>query len=141
MAADPACIFCKIIAGQIPCLKVYEDDTVLAFLDIGPLVKSHTLVIPKNHVATIMDSSPEQIAAITGRLPKIARAVLAVTGAPACHILVNNGAEAQQSVHHLHFHILPRAKGDSFHIPWNAGSLDKVAAARMAAEIAQRIAP
>jgi histidine triad (HIT) family protein len=139
MPTDPTCIFCKIIAGQIPCLKVYEDDAVLAFLDIGPLVKGHTLVIPKQHVATVMDAPPDLMAAIAGRLPKIAKAVLGVTGAPACHVLVNNGAEALQSVDHLHFHILPRAKGDSFRIPWNAGKLDQTAATQMARDIAQHI--
>ena len=141
MATDPTCIFCKIIAGQIPCLKVYEDDVVLAFLDIGPLVNGHTLVIPKQHVATVMDAPPELLAAVSERLPKIAKAVLQVSGAAACHVLVNNGAEAQQSVHHLHVHILPRAKGDSFRIPWNAGVLDKVAAGEMARQIAQQISP
>src|SRR3954451_24697781 len=108
MAADPNCIFCKIIAGQIPCYKVYEDDAVLAFLDIGPLVRGHTLVIPKEHHATIMSAPPEVMAAISGRLPKIARAVLSATGTRACHLLVNNGADAMQSVDHLHYHIIPR---------------------------------
>jgi histidine triad (HIT) family protein len=139
MPTDPNCIFCKIIAGQIPCVKVYEDDAVLAFLDIGPLVPGHTLVIPKSHYATVMETPPETLAAVAQRLPKISKAVLAATGAPACHLLANNGSEAMQSVHHLHFHILPRGKGESFRIPWNAGSLDKAAATTLAANIAQRI--
>src|SRR5271154_548624 len=105
---DPNCIFCKIAAGQIPCFKVYEDDTVLAFLDVGPLVKGHTLVIPKAHHANVMETPPELLAAINERIPKIARAVLAATGVKACHLLVNNGSEAMQSVNHLHYHILPR---------------------------------
>ena len=141
MPTDPTCIFCKIIAGQIPCLKVYEDDVVLAFLDIGPLTNGHTLVIPKQHVATVMDAPPQLLAAVSERLPKIARAVLQASGAAACHVLVNNGSDAQQSVHHLHVHILPRVKGDSFHIPWNAGVLDKAAAGEMARQIARQISP
>jgi histidine triad (HIT) family protein len=139
MASDPNCIFCKIVAGQIPCFKVYEDDVVLSFLDIGPLVRGHTLVIPKQHHATIMETPTESLAAINERLPKIARAVLKATGAKACHVLLNNGAEAQQSVGHLHYHILPRVGGDSFHIPWNAGTLDKQAGATLAAAVAGAI--
>ena len=135
-AVAPAnCIFCKIVVGQIPCFKVYEDDTVLAFLDIGPLVKGHTLVIPKTHYVTVMDIPPEALGAINQRIPKITRAVLAVTGATACHVLVNNGTEAMQSVHHLHYHILPRSSGDTFRIPWNPGNLDKAEAFAMAQAI------
>jgi histidine triad (HIT) family protein len=137
--SDPACIFCKIIAGTIPCAKVYEDDTVLAFLDIGPLVRGHTLVIPKDHVATVMTAPDSLMAALGMRLPKISRAVLAATGASSCHVLLNNGPQALQSVPHLHYHILPRTPGDSFHIPWNAGNLDKHAAAQLAAAIAQNL--
>ena len=139
MASDPSCIFCKIVAGQIPCYKVYEDEVVLAFLDIGPLVRGHTLVIPKNHYATVMETPAEELAAVHARLPKIARAVLAATEAKACHVLTNNGAEAQQSVGHLHIHILPRVGGDKFHIPWNAGSLDKQAGAALAQAVAQAL--
>lgn len=141
MPANPDCIFCKIIAGQIPCLKVYEDDTVLAFLDIGPLVRGHTLVIPKAHHPTVMDIPPALLGAINERIPKLAKAVLATTGANACHVLVNNGAEAMQSVPHLHYHILPRASGDSFRIPWNAGTLDKADGTSLAASIHKNVHP
>ena len=119
------CVFCKIIAGQIPSYKVYEDDVVFAFLDVTPLMNGHTLVVPKAHHATVMETPPEVLGAINQRIPKISRAVLAATGAKACHVLVNNGSEAMQSVHHLHYHILPRAAGDSFRIPWNATPIDK----------------
>ena len=139
MPADPACIFCKIAAGQIPCFKVYEDEVVLAFLDIGPLVTGHTLVIPKSHHPNIMETPPETLAAISLRIPKIASAVLAQTGAKACHVLVNNGSDALQSVFHLHYHILPRSPGDSFRIPWNAGTLEKSAGAALAQAIHSRI--
>ena len=140
MGMEPNCIFCKIIAGQIPCMKVYEDDVVLAFLDIGPLVRGHTLVIPREHHATVMETPPDLLAAVNYRMPKIARAVLAATGAKACHVLANNGAEAQQSVSHLHYHILPRESGDSFGIPWKAGTLEKQTGAALAAIIARGIA-
>lgn len=139
MSADPTCIFCRIIAGEIPCYKVYEDDAVLAFLDIGPLVPGHTLVIPKTHCATIMESPPELLAEIARRLPGISRAVTGAVGAPACHVLVNNGSDAMQSVHHLHFHILPRGVGESFQMPWPAGKLDKEAATQLAKIISQAV--
>jgi histidine triad (HIT) family protein len=139
MASETDCIFCKIVVGQIPCFKVYEDEAVLAFLDIGPLVRGHTLVIPKRHHATIMETPGGLLAAINERLPKIARAVLKATGTKACHVLLNNGADAQQSVGHLHYHILPRAGGDSFHIPWKAGTLDRQAGVSLAAEVAGAI--
>jgi histidine triad (HIT) family protein len=140
MPTDPNCIFCKIIAGKIPCFKVYEDDAVLAFLDIGPLVRGHTLIVPKEHVGTVMEAPEALLAAIGQRVPKISRAVLAATGAKACHVLVNNGAEALQSVPHLHYHILPRVPGDSFRIPWNAGTLDKQAGAELASAVARGVA-
>ena len=141
MSSDPSCIFCKIIAGQIPCHKIYEDDAVLAFLDIGPLVKGHTLVIPKAHHATVMDIPPETLSAVTARLPKISKAVLAAVDAPACHILTNNGSEAMQSVHHLHFHILPRGTGESFRLPWPAGKLDAADAKTLIASISLNFKP
>jgi len=140
MATDPTCIFCKIVAGQIPCLKVYEDDVVLSFLDIGPIAHGHTLVIPKSHYPTVMEIPPEVLAAVNQRIPKIARAVLAASGAKACHVLANNGEEAMQSVHHLHYHIVPRASGDGIRIPWNTRDLDKTAGAGLAQAIQAALA-
>ena len=101
-------IFAKIIRGEIPCHKVYEDDRVLAFLDVNPLSRGHTLVIPKEAVATIDQLSDDSAAAIGRALPRIARGILAVTGAPAYNVLQNNGAAAHQAVFHVHFHISPK---------------------------------
>jgi histidine triad (HIT) family protein len=139
MPADPNCIFCKIIAGQIPCFKVYEDDVVIAFLDIGPLVRGHTLVVPKEHHATIMATPPELLGKVNERLPKLAKAVLASVPAKACHVLVNNGTDAMQSVDHLHYHIIPRVPSDSFRIAWNTHPLDKGVAGTLAAAIAAAV--
>ncbi len=121
---DASCIFCRIAAGKIPCHKIYEDQLILCFLDIGPVVTGHTLVIPKQHVGNIFDMPPELGAQIARRLPGLARAVCAAVDAPACHILQNNGAQAMQSVGHAHYHILPRKSGDGFFVPWNPGQLD-----------------
>lgn len=128
---DPQCIFCRIAAGQIPSHKVYEDDVVFAFLDIGPIVRGHCLVIPKAHYPTLMETPPEVLAAVNARLPKLARAVLAATGHTACHVLTNSGAEASQSVQHLHYHILPRYQGDGYTLSWPAGKLENETARQL----------
>lgn len=121
---DDSCIFCRIAAGKIPCHKVYEDDQILAFLDIGPIVRGHTLVIPKSHCTNVMDVSPELNAAIAAKIPALARAVTAAVNAPACHVLTNCNPQASQSVMHLHYHILPRFDGDKYKLPWPAGKLE-----------------
>ncbi|MCC7191990.1 MAG: HIT family protein [Phycisphaeraceae bacterium] len=121
---DPNCLFCKIVAGQIPCHRVYEDANVLAFLDIGPLARGHTLVIPKAHFVTLDQMTPQDVSVCTAVLPKLSRAVCRATGATAWNILQNNGSAAQQSIGHVHFHIIPRAGGDTIGYRWNAGKLD-----------------
>ncbi len=131
VGSDANCIFCKIVAGQIPCHKVYEDEVMLAFLDIGPIVRGHTLVIPKEHFGTVMETPGAVMAVMGARLPALVRAVLAATGTKACHVLLNNGAEASQSVGHLHYHILPRRAGDGYHVPWPAGKLEAGEAAEL----------
>ena len=105
-------IFGKILAGQIPCHKVYEDDKVLAFLDINPLSTGHTLVIPKEPAETIDQLSDESAAALGRVLPRICRAVIAVTGVKQYNVLENNGTAAHQAIAHVHFHIIPRRAGD-----------------------------
>lgn len=117
-------IFTKIIRGEIPCHKVYEDDEVFAFLDVGPLSHGHTLVIPKEVVATLDQLSDESAAAIGRVLPRLCRAVLKATGATAYNVLQNNGAAAHQAVFQVHFHIIPKFQGSGLGIDWPAGKLD-----------------
>lgn len=125
-------IFAKIIAGEIPCHRVYEDDRVLAFLDINPVSPGHTLVIPKEAVATVDQMSDESAAAIGRALPRIARAVLKATGTREFNILQNNGAGAHQAVFHVHFHIIPKhADGRGLGVGWKPGSLDSVTAQQL----------
>ena len=100
-------IFSKIIEGDIPCHKVYEDEYVLAFLDVSPLSNGHTLVIPKQCVASLHELSDESAAALGIALVKISKAILKVTGATAYNVLQNNGKIAHQAVFHVHFHIIP----------------------------------
>lgn len=128
-------IFDKILDGEIPCHRVYEDDHVLAFLDIGPLSEGHTLVIPKERKAELHQLSDESAAAIGRVLPRIARAVLAATGASAYNVLQNNGAAAHQVVRHVHFHVIPKTGSKGLGIGWNAGSLSS----ERGGEIAERI--
>ena len=111
-------IFGKIIAGEIPCHRVYEDGHVLAFLDVSPLSPGHTLVIPTEAVATLAQLSDDSAAAIGRVLPRIARAVLAATGATDFNVLQNNGASAHQAVFHVHFHIIPKVAGQGLGIDW-----------------------
>ena len=135
-------IFSKIIRGEIPCHRVYEDDLVLAFLDINPLSEGHTLVIPKRAAATLDALDDESSAAIGRVLPRLCRAVLAATGTEAYNILQNNGAGAQQSVFHVHFHIIPKPSADrGLGIRWPGGSIDHAAAASLATAIAGRLDP
>lgn len=121
-------VFDKILDGEIPCHKVYEDDEVLAFLDINPLAPGHTLVIPKQRVACVHELDDEQAAAIGRVLPRLARAVLAATGASEYNILQNNGRGAHQAVFHVHFHIIPKIGDRGLGIVWQPGNLDHGAA-------------
>jgi histidine triad (HIT) family protein len=138
--SDPTCIFCKIIAGQIPCWKLHEDDDVLAFLDIGPLSEGHCLIVPKSHHVTIDQMSPEEAAACARLIPRLSRAVIAATGAPGWNVLQNNGPFSGQAVPHVHFHIIPRREGDGLGFRWPAGKLDKDVAQRLARQITQGMA-
>lgn len=137
----PDTIFTKIIRGDIPCHKVYEDDRVFAFLDINPLSRGHTLVIPKEPAATLDQLSDESAAALGRALPRVCRAVMKATGASAYNVLQNNGAAAHQAVFHVHFHVIPKESGGAgLGIGWNAGRLEASAGADLAARIAAAMA-
>lgn len=102
------CVFCAIAEGEIPSFKVYEDDLVLAYLDINPFTRGHTLVIPKAHTSGMLDTSDETLAAIISRVRKIAGYLKEKLSCDGFNILQNNGESAGQTVMHLHFHIVPR---------------------------------
>lgn len=144
MPTDPACIFCKIVAGQIPCHKLWEDGRALAFLDVGPLSEGHALVIPKGHYETLDQVPAEDAAAIGAALPALARAIGKATGADAYNILQNNGSAAGQAVPHVHFHLIPRptgtardgdVPGNGLPFGWPAGEVDHEKAAALAQTI------
>jgi len=123
-------IFSRIIAGEIPCHSVYEDDLVLAFLDVHPLARGHTLVIPKEPAETLDQLSEESAAALGRVLPRVCRAVREVTGTPAYNVLQNNGRGAHQAVMHVHFHVIPKPDSQrGLGIAWPAGDVGDDAAA------------
>jgi histidine triad (HIT) family protein len=111
MTYDPGNIFARILRGELPCHKVYEDDATLAFMDIMPQAECHTLIIPKDGGTGILDTPPEALKATIATTQKIAAAVKAATGAPGVMVVQLNGAEAGQTVFHLHFHVIPRWSG------------------------------
>ncbi len=125
MSEPSTTIFDEILAGDIPCHRVYEDDHVLAFLDINPLSPGHLLVIPKEAKAHLHQLSDESAAAVGRALPRLCRAVMQVSGSSAYNVLQNNGASAHQAVFHVHFHIIPKLEdGRGLGIHWPAAALE-----------------
>lgn len=134
-------IFTRIISGEIPCHRIHEDEHVFAFLDIAPLSRGHALVVPREERAMLHELSDASAAALGRALPRVARAVMAATGARHYNILQNNGALAHQAVPHVHFHIIPRfADGSGLGIRWDARSLDASDGAALAASISAAMA-
>jgi len=145
---DPNCIFCKIVAGQIPCHKLYEDDRVLAFLDVGPLSMGHALVIPKHHAVQLDGLPKEDAAAIGAVLPTLAKAVSQATGISHYNVLQNNGEPAGQVVMHVHFHLIPKpddaprtggGHGTGLGIGWPTGKLDQAQAQSLVEKITKTL--
>ena len=122
------CIFCAIAAGEIPSFKVYEDDLVVAYLDINPFTKGHTLVIPKSHSQDLLETPDETLAAIIARVKKVAAHLKAALPCDGFNILQNNGEAAGQTVHHVHFHIVPRYGQEPIVFENHAGNMDELKA-------------
>jgi len=109
---DDTCLFCKIVAGDIPCARVYEDDAILAFLDINPIAKGHMLIVPKGHYPTLLDCPESEGEALLKAMRLVAKAVREETGAGGFNCIQNNFAPAGQMVFHSHWHIIPRFDHD-----------------------------
>ncbi|MBW3110600.1 MULTISPECIES: HIT family protein [Bacillaceae] len=119
------CIFCKIIDGEIPAMKVYEDDHVLAFLDISQVTKGHTLLIPKVHKENVYELTPDIASHLFSVAPKIANSIKAEFNPVGMNLLSNAGEEAGQSVFHFHMHFIPRyGNGDGFGAVWKTHNDD-----------------
>jgi histidine triad (HIT) family protein len=119
------CIFCKIIAGDIPSYQIYEDDDVLAFLDITQTTKGHTLVVPKKHIRNLLEMSSDDAARLFSKMPGIASHITDKLGALGMNILQNNEEIAGQTVFHAHVHLIPRyAKDDGFKASFTGHEFD-----------------
>lgn len=140
MEFDEHCVFCKIIAGEIPAAKVYEDEKVLAFLDIAPFNFGHTLVIPKAHFHGVSDLSDDYRDALFAAAAKIAPAVMRATGALGFNLLMNNGQVAGQEVPHAHLHIIPRFVDDKVLLGASQKQYQGSELSEMQAKIQEKIA-
>ena len=130
MSTDPDCIFCKIIAGEIPSFKIYEDSETFAFMDINPANEGHALVIPREHAADVHAVSTEAIAATVVTAKKIATAIERTVNPDGLNLLQCNGPAAAQSVLHFHMHVLPRFDNDELKLNWGLqpGNMDAIGA-------------
>ncbi len=133
------CIFCKIINGEIPCNKIYEDEAVLAFLDIRPVSDGHTLVVPKAHFEKLHQCPPEVLGNVSSCVGKLSEVIADVMGAAGYNVLCNNGRVAGQLVGHMHFHIIPRKEGDEVFNRWPAYEYDQGRADAIAAKICEEL--
>ena len=124
MSGNGKTIFNLILSGEIPSHKIYEDESVYAFLDINPLSRGHTLVIPKEKCSTMDVLSEKAASSLGSALPKICRAIMKITGAKNYNLIQNNGEKAGQSVPHLHFHIIPRYPESTHSFIWNPCPID-----------------
>ncbi len=129
------CIFCKIIAGEIPCFKLYEGDDTLAFMDINPANEGHALVIPKEHCADVHEVSDSAISSTVITAKKIAAAIEKTLSPDGMNLLQCNGPAAAQSVLHFHMHVLPRREGDELKLNWGLAPGDRGAIGQLAERI------
>ena len=106
------CVFCRIVGGELPAFKVYEDERTLAFLDANPSAPGHTLIIPKAHVARVEDLPAEDAEALFRALHGLVGRIQEAVGSPASTVGINNGRESGQEVPHVHIHVIPRTRGD-----------------------------
>ncbi len=118
------CIFCKIVNKEIPATILYEDDDVLVFMDIGPIIKGHALVIPKKHYDPVTETPDDLLAKLHTTAKRIAATQMNALGADGVNILQNNGAASGQEVPHIHVHVIPRFNNDGHHWNWNPKKYD-----------------
>jgi histidine triad (HIT) family protein len=132
--SDPNCIFCKIVAGELPATIVDEDEDTIAFMDINPATKGHALVVPRRHVIDLREIEPHQLAATAGAAQRLAVKMHERLGADGVNLLNSWGSAAWQTVYHFHIHVIPRYDGDPLRLPWvpGPGDPDEIAAAAAA---------
>ncbi len=133
MARREDCIFCKIVAGEIPASILFETDAGLAFLDVNPLSDGHLLFVPRDHYERLSEIPPPLAVKMAEAIPRLSRALLAATKAEGYNLLLNEGASAGQVVPHVHYHLSPRKSGDGLGYRWNAGAYETGRADEIAA--------
>ena len=131
MAADPDCLFCKIVAGEVPSTRVHEDERTISFMDINPATRGHLLVIPREHATDLRDIAPEDLSACVATGQALARTMEGKLGADGINLLNACGRAAWQTVFHFHLHVIPRYANDPLRLPWHSepGDRDEIAAA------------
>jgi histidine triad (HIT) family protein len=133
--SDPDCIFCKIVAGEIPAQVIAEDDDTLAFMDIAPATRGHALVIPKKHAADLWDIEPEQLAAVAQAAQRVALRIRDRLAPDGVNLINSSRPAAWQTVFHFHIHVIPRYVGDPLKLPWTPTPVDIEEIAATAAEL------
>jgi len=131
MAADPDCLFCKIVAGEVPSTRVREDERTIAFMDINPATRGHLLVIPREHATDVRDIGVDDLNAVMAAGQELARSMEEKLGADGVNLLNSCGRAAWQTVFHFHLHVIPRYDTDPLRLPWTPapGDRDEIAAA------------
>ncbi len=132
--SDPDCLFCKIVAGEIPSTRVYEDERTIAFMDINPGTRGHLLVIPREHAKDLLEIDAEDLAACAQTAKTMAERVKDRLQADGVNLINSCGSPAWQTVFHFHIHVIPRYDGDPLRLPWQPapGDRDDIAAAAQA---------
>jgi histidine triad (HIT) family protein len=131
MARDPDCLFCKIVADEIPGTRVAEDERTVAFMDINPATRGHLLVVPREHATDLLEIGDEDLAAVAAMGRRLARQIKDKLGADGVNLLNSCGSAAWQTVFHFHLHVIPRYDDDPLRLPWvpGPGDQDEIAAA------------
>jgi histidine triad (HIT) family protein len=129
--SDPNCLFCKIVAGEIPSQRIDEDERTVAFMDINPATRGHALVVPREHSPNLLEIGRDDLDATIAAAQRLARTVTERLGADGVTLMNSCGAAAWQTVFHFHIHVIPRYEGDPLRLPWTPapGDSDEIAAA------------
>jgi histidine triad (HIT) family protein len=131
MASDPDCLFCKIVAGEVPSTRVHEDERTIAFMDINPATRGHLLVVPREHAADLLEIADEDLEAVVRAARILAVRLTERLDADGVNLLNSCGSVAWQTVFHFHMHVIPRYGGDPLQLPWHPapGDREEIAAA------------
>jgi histidine triad (HIT) family protein len=131
---DPDCLFCKIVAGEVPAQRIADDDRTVTFMDINPATRGHALVVPKAHAANLLEIDPSDLTAVALAAQQLAKRVPQALGAEGVNLINSCGSAAWQTVFHFHLHVIPRYADDPLKLPWTPapGDADEIADAASA---------